>query len=224
MSNDTQKNDSKHDNHHGEKCGEGLHIFVNKRHYGESCGVKKKMTVEEIAKLIGWGHTQVKVRFSCPRSEVMSEPIDGEIEIVNGDYFIVTRCNVQGGYVDRIEAELKTLSKAGQEVKFLPAPFPCLIYKNVFTPTGKLVKATDVLVPVPNSYPAVMIDRLAVPEGSPLIGKLKGAPQEIVVVDGITWRLISYHPHTNGGAGPWQPGVHGFHTYYGEILSWLGDY
>lgn len=222
---DTQKKDPKHNDHHhnDEHCDEGIHIFVNKRHYGKKCGVKKKMSVEEIAKLVGWSHQQVKVRFSCPRSEETSEPLSGEIEIVNGDHFVVTRCNVVGGHLERIQAEISELKEAGQEVKFLTAPYPCLIYKKVVSPGGTLLKHTDVLVPVPNGYPAAMIDRLAVPEGSPLIGKLKGAPQEIIMVEGIQWRLISYHPHTNGGAGPWQPGIHGFHTYFGEILSWLGD-
>lgn len=221
---DTQKKVPEHDDHHEEKCGKGLHIFVNKRHFSQKCGVKKKMSVDEIAKLVGWSHQQVKVRFSCPRSEETSEPLVGEIEIQNGDHFVVTRCNVVGGYVDRIQNEVEKLMEGGQEVKFLSSPYPCLIYKKVISPNKTLLKHTDVLVPIPNGYPASMIDRLAVPEGSPLIGKCKGAPQEVITVDGVQWRLISYHPYTNGGAGPWQPSNNGFHTYLGEILSWLGDF
>ena len=39
--------------------------------------------------------------------------------------------------------------------------------------------------------------------------------------DGRTWQLASYHPHQNGGGGPWDQLRHGFHTYLDHILSWL---
>lgn len=214
---------SEHNSNSHDGCDQGLHIFINKRHFDERCGVKKKMTVEELAKLLGWGHQEVKVRFICPRSEEVSEPINGEVEIINGDHFIVTRCNVVGGYVERVSQEAEVLNESGQVTLVLTSEYPCLIYKDVLNPSGNHVTKTDVMVPIPIGYPASMIDRVALPEGSPLIGKVKGAPQEVVHIGGKAWRLISYHPYTNGGAGNWQPHLQGFHTYLSEVLSWLGD-
>ena len=67
-----------------------------------------------------------------------------------------------------------------------------------------------------------MLDWAYLPEGSPLIGKLKGKLQEHRIrADGRVWVQISYHPHGNGGGGPWNAARHGFHTYLGELLSWL---
>lgn len=81
---------------------------------------------------------------------------------------------------------------------------------------------TDVLVPVPAGYPAAMLDLAYLPEGSALIGRVKGAPQTTINAGGRVWRQISYHPHNGGGGPPWNPNVHGFHTYIDELLTWLG--
>ena len=67
-----------------------------------------------------------------------------------------------------------------------------------------------------------MIDWAYLPENSPMLECVKGTPQdERITALGQLWRRISYHPHQGGGAPSWNPAVHGFHTYLGELVSWL---
>jgi hypothetical protein len=80
---------------------------------------------------------------------------------------------------------------------------------------------TDVMVLVPGGYPQSMLDLAFLPAGSPLLGVLKGQPQQDLMAGGKAWTQVSYHPHGNGGAPPWDPTRHGFHTYIDEVLSWI---
>jgi hypothetical protein len=84
-----------------------------------------------------------------------------------------------------------------------------------------IVNNTDILIPVPPGYPQAALDHAFLPEDSPLKGRVAGAVQDNINVAGRTWTRISYHPHGNGGGPPWNPTVHGFHTYVDEILTWL---
>jgi hypothetical protein len=95
-----------------------------------------------------------------------------------------------------------------------------VIYKNIPARLSGFLK-TDVIVQVPQGYPAAMIDRAGLPVDSPLIGRVKGSPQEVIQVGGRSWRMISYHPHNGGGGLPWDLSMHGFHTYLSEVLAWL---
>jgi hypothetical protein len=79
------------------------------------------------------------------------------------------------------------------------------------------------MVLIPGGYPGQMLDGAYLPAGSPLIGKVKGSPQGQINAASRAWRLISYHPHNGGGGASWNPAIHGFHTYVGELLSWLYD-
>jgi hypothetical protein len=66
------------------------------------------------------------------------------------------------------------------------------------------------------------LDGAHLPEGSPLLGRVAGSPQGVIVaVEGRRWQLVSYHPHNGGGGPPWNKDKHGFHTYIDEILSWI---
>ena len=53
-------------------------------------------------------------------------------------------------------------------------------------------------------------------------GRVVGSAQDqrITALDRV-WRQISDHPHNGGGGPAWNPTKHGFHTYLGELLSWL---
>ena len=94
-----------------------------------------------------------------------------------------------------------------------------VIYLGVPSTLG--VESSDVLVLVPGGYAQTMIDGAYLPEGSPLIGVVKGQPGGAFTADGRTWVSISYHPHNGGGGPPWDPTRHGFHTYLDEVVSWL---
>ena len=75
-----------------------LHIFVNRRKFGKSDGVKEKMSGAEIAALVG-----VPAEAAVVRRD--NGPDKGEIgvnetvPIKNGEHFLVTRKVVEGGYV-----------------------------------------------------------------------------------------------------------------------------
>jgi hypothetical protein len=81
----------------------------------------------------------------------------------------------------------------------------------------------DVLVPVPDGYPASHIDGAALPTGNDLLPRLAGGTnsQGTFSADGHQWTLASYHPHQNGGGPPWDPTKHGFHTYLDHVVAWL---
>ena len=126
---------------------------------------------------------------------------------------------------ERILRELAALRDGEQLAELLTADRDYVIYRDL--PTGgarfSLPSSTDVIVPVPGGYPAAPIDLAGLPVGSPLFARVKGGQsnQGIVQVGGQTWQLASYHPHQNGGAGPWNQMAHGFHTYFDHLLSWL---
>lgn len=204
-----------------------LHIFINRQKFNETQGVKPLMTVDEIAQLVGLTAETAVVRRSHGESDNYGPPLSGTIEVKNGDQFFVMRKNVKGGHGSdpRIEAELALLRGSGQIAEYVPGTPGAVIYKALPV-TGQCapLSATDVMVQVSAGYPAAMLDRAALPADSPLLGRVKGAVQEAIVVAGRPWKLVSYHPHNGGGAEPWNAQVHGFHSYIREVLSWLGDF
>jgi hypothetical protein len=121
-----------------------------------------------------------------------------------------------------VDLELEKLRESGQAVTKNANP-DAVIYHDLRTRPGNSVAKTDVMVSIPGGYPGQMLDGAYLPEGSPLIGKVKGSPQGQINAVGRAWRLISYHPHHGGGGPAWNPAIHGFHTYIGELLSWLYD-
>ena len=151
-------------------------------------------------------------------------PLDKEICIEDCDEFRVIRNNVAGGFVEptRVERELEKLRQGGCRVDYIQQPFPAVIYRDVPTRPGyRHLQLTDVLVIVPGGYPGQPLDGACLPEGSPLLGRVAGSPQALVVADGRRWQSVSYHPHNGGGAPPWNKDKHGLHTYYDEILCWI---
>lgn len=126
---------------------------------------------------------------------------------------------------ERILRELTILREGNQVADLVSNGRDFVIYRNV--PTGGARKAlpttTDVIVPVPAGYPGAPIDLAGLPQGSPLLIHLRGGQnnQGVVQADGTSWQLASYHPHQNGGAGPWDQTRHGFHTYFDSLLAWL---
>jgi len=207
-------------NHHEEK-EKHLTIFVNRLKFDETQEVKKEMSVDEIARLVGMtSETAIVRRLHGPND--VSDPLEGELKIKNGDQFSVTRRQVKGGFSDRVQQELSRLRESSMQVEVVQGSGnqSFVIYRGLQT-NGKIQMLTDVMVPVPVGYPAVMIDMAALPADCCLIGRVEGSPQGLVEVGGRSWRLISYHPHNGGGGPAWNPSLHGFHTYLAEILSWL---
>jgi hypothetical protein len=200
-----------------------LRITVNSRIFTDKDGVKPEMTGEAIAALVyPQNAADTTVRELSP--EAREIPLDKKVHIRGGEVFEVTRKNVTGGFTnDRVDRELKQLRDAKQEVT--PGEKPAaVIYHGLRVKPGGPVATSDVLVLVPSGYPGQMLDGAYLPENSPLIGRVKGEPQDArVTANGITWRQISYHPHNGGGGPKWNPGIHGFHTYISELISWLQD-
>ncbi len=126
---------------------------------------------------------------------------------------------------ERILRELAILRDGGQIAELMASDRDYVLYRTV--PTGGaprgLPATTDVIVPVPGGYPGSAIDLAGLPAGSPLLTVVKGGQnnQGNVQVDGQAWQLASYHPHNNGGGGPWDQMKHGYHTYLDHLLSWL---
>ena len=114
----------------------------------------------------------------------------------------------------------RELEKVSWKTKLVESPDAVIYYA---LPSTLGVANSDVLVLVPGGYAQSMIDGAYLPQGSPLIGIVKGQPQHqsVVAADGRNWVLISYHPHNGGGAPAWDPTRHGFHTYLDEVVSWL---
>lgn len=127
--------------------------------------------------------------------------------------------------MERIERELTRLRDGGQDAAVMQGSRLVVLYRAV--PTAgeglQLPSESDVIVPVPDGYPAAMIDLAGLPLGSPLLARVRGGTnnQGIVEVDGKQWQLASYHPHNGGGGPPWDPGRLGFHTYFDYVVSWL---
>jgi hypothetical protein len=126
---------------------------------------------------------------------------------------------------ERILRELAILQEGNQVAELLTSDRDYVVYRDV--PTGgarkSLPSVTDVIVPVPGGYPAAPIDLAGLPQGSALLPHLKGGQnnQGVVKAGARTWQLASYHPHQNGGAGPWDQNRHGFHTYFDSLIAWL---
>lgn len=127
---------------------------------------------------------------------------------------------------ERILNELRKLCVGGTSAELLSdGNRGIVLYRNVPTSGVQygLPTATDVVVPVPPGYPGTMIDLAGLPVGSPFLPRVKGGSnsQGVISVDGKQWQLASYHPHQNGGAGPWNFQRHGFHTYLDQLIAWL---
>ena len=197
-------------------------IIVNNKRFTEAEGVKHEMTGRQIASLVSQNPDSTEV-FRLNKGESEPVPLNKEIHIENCEEFRVIRNNVAGGFEpSRIERELEKLRQGGCRVDFIQHPFAAVIYRGVPTRPGYMhLQMTDVLVIVPGGYPGQPLDGAHLPEGSPLLGRVAGSPQVLVVADGRRWQLVSYHPHNGGGGPPWNKDKHGLHTYFDEILCWI---
>jgi hypothetical protein len=196
-----------------------LAIKVNRLRFTEKDGVKSRMKGREIATLVEPHPDQTKVERLTPQGTV-AIGLDEEVPVANCDEFKVIRCNVNAGYqADRLERELTQLRQRGATVTMLPDA-SAVIYHDVPVRAGLPEASTDVLVKVPAGYPGGIIDNAFLPEGSPLLARTVGAEQQVEVIGGRRWKQKSIHPYTGNGA-EWNKDVHGFHTYYAEMVSWL---
>lgn len=200
-----------------------LHIFVNRRKFEESDGVKPVMTGGDIASLVKIPPNNAVVRGPDGVEIGINQPV----HVKNGAHFTATRQVVEGGHgpLDRVERELNLLREGGQVVECIRGDRQVVLYRDVPTagaPLG-LPRTTDVVVPVPSGYPGSPIDLAGLPVGSPLLARTRGGQnnQGLVNADGRRWQLASYHPHNGGGGPPWDQTVHGFHTYLDHLLAWL---
>ena len=202
-----------------------LKIVVNSKPFTEADGVKKRMTGRQIAALVSDNPDCTEVfELEKGKPQPTPVPLDKEIHIENCDEFRVIRNHVCGGFEpSRIQRELERLRQGGCRVDFIQQPLAAVIYRDVPTRPGYAhLQMTDVLVTVPGGYPGQPLDGAHLPEGSPLLGRVAGSPQGVIVADGERrWQLVSYHPHNGGGGPPWNKDRHGFHTYLDEILCWI---
>lgn len=201
-----------------------LAITVNARVFTDKDGVKEHMTGRDVAVLVypeNADQTTVEEISPVKRDIALSTPL----HIRGGEVFEVVRKNVTGGFaIERVEREVAALTASGQKMTVVSKPVSAVIYHALRTKSAAPVPTTDVLVRIPAAYPGQMLDGAYLPVQSPLIGRVKGSPQgDVLEADGRRWQLISYHPHKGGGGPPWNPGVHGVHTYITELLSWLYD-
>ncbi len=200
-----------------------LSIVVNKKTFTAENGVKEEMTGLAIASLVSQNPAQTDVykREGGTRKAV---GLHETIRVMTGDEFDVIRQQVQGGFEPtRIERELNILRVGGANVVFHGGTPAAVVYHDLPVRAGNSVGVakSDVLVLVPSGYPAQAIDCAFLPQGSPLLGRVPGAPQYAVVVGGCAWTQVSYHPHNGGGGPPWNKDCLGFHTYIDELLAWL---
>lgn len=200
-----------------------LSITVNARLFTEHDGVKREMRGRGIASLV-YPQSPDETRIWLVSGGSREIGLDERIEIHGCEVFDVVRKKVDGGFENsRVEVEIGKLQATPQKVTFVPSP-GAVVYHDLRTRPGSPVSVTDVLVPVPAAYPGEMIDWAYLPDNSPLIGRVKGnAQDDRINALGRTWRRISYHPHNGGGGPAWNPALYGFHTYAGELLSWLYD-
>jgi hypothetical protein len=199
-----------------------LSITVNARVFTEEDGVRKRMSGRQIATLVyPDAPDQTRIFFVSEGGREIG--LNEEVDIHGCEVFDVVRKKVDGGYEDgRVNQEINRLRQSGQEVSLVTSAEASIVYHALRACSGCAVSATDVLVPVPPAYPGQMIDWAYLPDDSPLIGRVKGSPQDHrITALGRVWRRISYHPHNGGGGPAWNPALHGFHTYVGELLSWL---
>lgn len=200
-----------------------LKITVNSRVFTEEDGVKPEMTGLEIATLV-YPENPQETCVWLTSGEKREIPLDRRIKITGCEVFDVVRKGVTGGFeATRIEREVELIRASGAKVSVVSAP-NAVVYHDLGMKAEQPVARTDVLVLIPGGYPGQMLDGAFLPEGSPLLGKVKGSPQSTFVTAlERRWQLVSYHPHNGGGAETWNPTRHGFHTYLGEVLSWLYD-
>src|SRR5437773_6342484 len=100
---------------------------------------------------------------------------------------------------ERIERELQRLRDGHQDAEIIVNGRAYVLYREVPTAGARrgLASSTDVIVPVPEGYPAAMIDLAGLPSGSPFLPLVKGGKnnQGMVAAGGREWQLTSYHPH-----------------------------
>lgn len=199
----------------------GLQITVNARAFTEEQGVRPQMTGVQIAALV-YPENPRETRVWLTSGAKREVGLDETIRIEGCETFDVVRKEVTGGFeAARVKREVAVLSDGGAKVTVVESP-GAVIYHDLGVGPGLPVSHTDVLVTVPSGYPGHMLDGAYLPEGSPLLGRVKGQPQDAFITAlGRRWQLVSYHPHNGGGAESWNPTRHGFHTYLGEVLSWL---
>jgi hypothetical protein len=77
---------------------EKLVIFVNgKKKTSEADGVTNPMSVDAIARLADLTGDTAVVRRRQGEDGPVGEPLTGQVEIKNGEHFVVTRKKVEGG-------------------------------------------------------------------------------------------------------------------------------
>ena len=195
-----------------------LRITINHRQFTKVDGVKEKMTGAAIAALV-YPEAPRNTKIQLGEQRIGH---DEKITIKGCEEFEVVRCNVKGGYeLSRVQREVDLLRAGGASIEIVESPIPAIVYLDLQTQKGCVPAHTDVLVPIPSGYPSE-IDWAYLPQFSPLIGRVQGSPQNHrIEARGKLWQQISYHPHRGGGAPPFNPTKHGFHTYISEVLSWL---
>jgi hypothetical protein len=75
-----------------------LVVFVNGKKKTEAEGVTNPMSVDAIAQLVDLTAATATVRREIGESGKAGDPLTGEVAIKDGDHFLVTRNNVQGGW------------------------------------------------------------------------------------------------------------------------------
>ncbi|MEC5125982.1 E2/UBC family protein [Verrucomicrobiales bacterium BCK34] len=203
------------------RAGTGLRIRVNNQMFTEAEGVTATMTGAAIAKLVYPNAPNPRVKETTPgdKAEI---PLNQTVSIENCDSFRVFRKGVVAGFqANRLEAELETLRTGGGKVTLVNGDRPVVIYHDVPYFVKGNEGVTDVLVAVPSGYPARMLDNAYLLSDCPILGNAPGATQEQMTANGQSWQKKSVHPHASNGGNPWDQNIHGIHTYYGEILSWL---
>lgn len=200
----------------------GLTIMVNSRVFAAHDGVKARMTGREIAALV-YPENPENTRIWEVSAGNREIGLGEDVSIEGCEVFDVVRRNVTGGFeASRVERELELLREGGLKITVVSEPVPAVVYHDLRGSLDGTPATTDVLVSIPGAYPGQFLDYAYLPEGSPFIGRVLGSPQEPrISALGKSWQQISYHPHNGGGGPAWNPGLHGFHTYLGELLSWL---
>ena len=76
---------------------DNLHIFVNRRKFGEGDGVRREMSGAQIAALVGVPAENAVVRLETEHG-LQEVSVTVTIQIKNGMQFLVTRKVVEGGH------------------------------------------------------------------------------------------------------------------------------
>lgn len=199
----------------------GLTITVNNQKFTTRDGVKKRMTGRQIAALVFPDAPEPKVK-KVVGSTKEDVPLDKEIDIHDCDEFRVIRSDVNAGFqASRIDREIGLLVARGVDVSVAKATPSAVVYHGLSVTRGTADYVTDVLVLIPDAYPAGAPDNAFLPADSPLLGMTVGAQQETMLVEGKPWVKKSVHPYLGANGIRWDQRIHGFHTYYNEVLSWL---